>query len=345
MMIGSDSSRQQESLYFAAREADAPRVSGFTGVCFIAFSFSLLLGSWNSSTTADDQRVQLVQAKDELRVSIGSQLVARYVYRDDLIPRPYLCDVCTLDGTQVTRNHPPRDVEDLTDHPTYHPGIWMAFGELGGADFWRNKAQVRQVEFIKVSQTAAEQGGFTVRNRYETEDGPVCDEVCRIEFVPFEFGYYLLWESRFTPSGETVAFGDQEEMGLGVRLATNLIVKRGGHVLNSHGDRDEAGAWGKQAAWCDYSRTMGDRQLGVLVMPHPDNFRESWFHVRDYGLLLANPFGRNAFTGKSKSRVVVGREKPLTLKFGVCVHATSTGDEAADCSTMYANYLKLTAAQ
>jgi len=110
-------------------------------------------------------------------------------------------------------------------------------------------------------------------------------------------------------------------------------------------DRDEAGAWGKQAAWCDYSRTMGDRQLGVLVMPHPDNFRESWFHVRDYGLLLANPFGRNAFTGKSKSRVVVGREKPLTLKFGVCVHATSTGDEAADCSTMYANYLKLTAAQ
>jgi len=285
----------------------------------------------------------LTQAKDEFRVSIGSQLVARYVYHDDSIPRPYLCDVCTLDGTQVTRNHPPREGEDLTDHPTYHPGIWMAFGDLGGGDFWRNKASVRQVEILDRARHGSQPTGFMVRNRYVTDDGPVCDEVCRIEFVPNESGYFVLWTSRFTPSGESVVFGDQEEMGLGVRLATNLIVKRGGHVLNSHGDRDEAGAWGKQADWCDYSGTVGGRRLGVLMMPHPDNFRESWFHVRDYGLLLANPFGRNAFTGEAKSRVVVRREKPLTLKFGVYVHATSADGEAFDCSKIYSEYLKRTA--
>jgi len=191
-----------------------------------------------------------------------------------------------------------------------------------------------------VSSKSASKAGFTVRNRYETDGSPVCEEECHIEFVPCSAGYYLLWTSTFTPTAGSVAFGDQEEMGLGVRLATNLIVKEGGHVLNSHADRDEAGAWGKQAAWCDYGGVLNGKHLGVLLMPYPGNFRESWFHVRDYGLLLANPFGRNAFTGEEKSRVEVNREAPLTLQFGICIY--SVEGEAANCSRLYEQYLNLT---
>lgn len=52
-------------------------------------------------------------------------------------------------------------------------------------------------------------------------------------------------------------------------------------------------------------------------MPHPKNFRRSWFHARDYGLLVANPFGRNAFTKAEKSQVVVSKLQALRLRFGV----------------------------
>ena len=45
-------------------------------------------------------------------------------------------------------------------------------------------------------------------------------------------------------------------------------------------------------------------------MPGPGNFGRSWFQARDYGLLVANPFGRRYFTGGEPSRVVTGKEGP-----------------------------------
>jgi hypothetical protein len=58
-------------------------------------------------------------------------------------------------------------------------------------------------------------------------------------------------------------------------------------------------------------------------MPDPENFRRSWFHARDYGLLVANPFGRNAFTKGEKSKVVVPKGEAFRLRFGVLVYSTS----------------------
>ena len=61
------------------------------------------------------------------------------------------------------------------------------------------------------------------------------------------------------------------------------------------------------------------------LMDHPENFRPSWLHVRDYGLLVANPFGRKAFTGGEASRVEVAAKEPFRLRFGVLVHASAEG--------------------
>src|SRR5690606_36644693 len=58
------------------------------------------------------------------------------------ILRPYLKNVMAPNGQQVTRLYPP-DPEinkDNDDHPYFHPGIWMAFGDVNGFDFWRNKS-------------------------------------------------------------------------------------------------------------------------------------------------------------------------------------------------------------
>ena len=70
-------------------------------------------------------------------------------------------------------------------------------------------------------------------------------------------------------------------------------------------------------------------------MPHPENFRRSWFHARDYGLLVANPFGRNAFTGGEKSRIVVKEGETLRLRFGVLVSS-----ERPDLDASYRDYLR-----
>jgi hypothetical protein len=56
-------------------------------------------------------------------------------------------------------------------------------------------------------------------------------------------------------------------------------------------------------------------RAGVRVVPDPDNFRASWWHNRDYGLMVANPFGRAAM--KRGERSVVAVKKGETFRLGV----------------------------
>src|SRR6185295_6617177 len=78
---------------------------------------------------------------DEFVITCGGRAIATYVWRDEKILRPYFKNVCTLDGLQVTRNHPPIAGKDAVDHADMHPGIWLAFGAINDQDFWRNQAK------------------------------------------------------------------------------------------------------------------------------------------------------------------------------------------------------------
>jgi Family of unknown function (DUF6807) len=275
-----------------------------------------------------DETVSFVPGADSLQIRVSGQPFATYVFRDEKILRPYLAHVRAPNGTQVTRNHPPIEGTDATDHDTFHPGIWLAFGDLSGADFWRNKATVKHVEFIEQPTADRDGGQFAVKNRYASGGKVICDEICRITIRARPAGYLLLWDSQFT-GPDDFYFGDQEEMGLGVRVATPLAVKNGGQMTNSDGLENEKQIWGKQADWCDYSGTIDGRPLGILLVPDPRNFRRSWFHARDYGFLAANPFGRNAFTGGAKSKVNVPRGQSLRLRYAVLVHSGPIDLQAA----------------
>ena len=128
-------------------------------------------------------------------------------------------------------------------------------------------------------------------------------------------------------------------MGFGVRVATPLSVKQGGRILNAESDRDERGVRGKPSDWCDYSGTTAGRLAGITLMPDPRNFRRSWFHARDYGLLVANPFGRKALTKGPESRVTVKPGEPFQLVFGVLLHASPPG-KSIDLAAAYRDYLE-----
>jgi hypothetical protein len=55
----------------------------------------------------------------------------------------------------------------------------------------------------------------------------ICDEVCQIRLRPTPHGNLIVWESKFS-GGAAFTFGDQVEMGLGIRIATDLSVTKGG---------------------------------------------------------------------------------------------------------------------
>jgi hypothetical protein len=276
----------------------------------------------------------------EVVLTVSGEPVATYFHADEKILRPYLAHVKVPGGIQVTRNHPPVAGRDTTDHDTMHPGIWMAFGDLDGEDFWRNKGRVVYEAFVEEPTGGPGKGQFVVRNRYERADGtPVCHEVCRITFLVRPGGYLLLWDSTFSADREFY-FGDQEEMGLGIRVTTPITVSNGGTMLDSQGRKNGAGIWGKTADWCDYSGAVNGRRIGMTLMCHPTNFRASWMHARDYGFIAANPFGRMAFTRGQPSKVVVAPREKLRLRYGVLFH-DGPQDALPDLRAAYKDYLKL----
>ncbi len=294
-----------------------------------------LLGALLMLPTAShaEPAVSFDQQSGRIQIQIDGRPFATYVWDDPAIRRPYVCDLHTPDGVPVTRHHPPREGQDPTDHATMHPGLWLAFGDLGAVDFWRNGGTVRHVEFVEPPRSSPPGGSFTVRNQYVAGTRLICEELCQIGIRIRKDGYLINWSSEFS-GPETFSFGDQEEMGLGVRVATPIAANNGGQIRNSHGATGEAEVWGRSAAWCDNSGIVQGRPVGIMLMPDPGNFRPCWWHARDYGLLVANPFGRHALTRRERSEVTVHPGDRLKLQFGVLVH---TG--AVDLAAAYREWL------
>lgn len=254
-----------------------------------------------SGLGAHGQSISIKSERDVLAISVDGSRVATYSWWSPDIPRPHFKQVFAPNGNQITRRYPTDPVinKDNDDHATYHPGIWLAFGDISGADFWRNKAHVVQTNLeILEADTARGDGGISGANIYKGDESTVCVESFSYWVRTTEHGTLLTMRSVFDNPDAAFYFGDQEEMGLGIRMATALTVKFGsGSILNSEGGVNEAGTWGKQADWCAYEGIIDGKRTGALIVPHWDNFRKSWFHTRDYGLMVANPFGKKAMTG------------------------------------------------
>jgi hypothetical protein len=277
---------------------------------------------------------------DRVVITDAGRPVCEYRFADKEIPRPYFCNVRAPCGAQVTRPHPPGP-GDLDDHATFHPGIWLAFGDLNGADSWRLAAPIEHVEFIDAPHVADGAVTFTVHNHYRnaSNDSTLCDEVAEWTLSASDGAYLVSLDTRFT-SDQTLVFGDQEEMGLGVRLATPIAENQelGGLLTDSTGRTTAQNVWGQPADWCDYSGTIGDQQVGITMLAHPENSRESRWHARDYGPLVGNPIAQKAFTGQDAAPIVVQPGDEFRLRFRIVIHngRPGAGYDPAAANTEFA---------
>ena len=299
------------------------------------------------SPTTDGFHVE--QRADSLAVSWQGRTVGDYVFRDAKIPRPYFARLHAPDGTQVTRNFPPVKGQDATDHDTMHPGLALAFGDLNGVDFWRNKGRIGHVRFVRGPRVEGGRLSFAVEEKYLAPDGT---EVCRgtneFCFVAGETlqpalpGTLLMWSTTLRRADGPLTFGPQHEMGLSFRIATPFVVKGGtGSIVSSHGGKNEAGNWGRIGTWWDYSGTMNGRHAGVLVFAATDNSRPIWSHARDYGFLAMNPTGPPPGVKDVPSLpFTVPTGETLTLKFGVLLHASPEFMDPAKAASAVSGELK-----
>lgn len=283
--------------------------------------------------SVDREPDRLVVRDDDGRTAVV------FTFADPAVGRPALRDLHAPGGVLITRPCPPRPGIDADDHEKVHPGVMLCFSDLSGADPWRGKAAVRFGGFLGEPAAADGEVRFTFAADYlaEPQDTPqaiiVCHEQSTVTIADRTIDgrpvRVVTWDARLTPGDRAATFADVEEMGFGIRLLKELSPRWGGRYLASHGGRNEKGIFGQQADWCDASGTVDGAAVGVLLVDRGGPQRRALWHSRDYGWLLANPFGRRAYGKAESGAVTVAPGESLDLHYALAAHG-SVPDSALD---------------
>lgn len=210
------------------------------------------------------------------------------------------------------------------DH-IHHKGIWLSIDEVNDIRYWAEKGVIRNFE-VAVDCAAGDPAKFTVTNHWLGATGePLLVETTQISVFADRL---LAYDTTFKAVGTSVTFNDTKEGLFGIRVPNAMreaVAKA--PVVGSNGEVGTKALWGRTMDWIDYTGPVDGRLCGVAIMDHPENFRPSRYHVRDYGLFSISPFGESAYTnGQQPAKpYTIEKDGTLRLRYGLYVHAGDTG--------------------
>lgn len=249
-----------------------------------------------------DEGVCITEMNDpkRLEVRVRGELFTAFHFGEELV-KPYLWPLNAAGGVGVTRDWPMGDAVTTKDHP-HHVSFYTGYGDINDADFWeyterKGYERVTDVRF----RGGAAYGVIEADLTWSNKDGtPVLDEhrVYTFYNTPEDSRLFDLHSTLIARHGNA-KFDDTKEGGMAAVRVHDDLRERGGTgvVTTSEGAVGAGAAWGKPAAWCDYSGSLeGIGNVGITIMDHPASFRfPTHWHVRDYGLMGANAFGYSYF--------------------------------------------------
>ena len=232
-------------------------------------------------------------------------------YRIDTGNKPFFFPVIGPTGVSFTRAFPMETVpgEDR-DHP-HQRSFWFTHGNVNGVDFWsetKNAGTIREMAGRRSSSR-----GRSWRGSGPGMPGshPAIERSARtsdtVTFYRTEGPRIIDFDVTIHASDGPVTFGDTKEGMFGLRVASSMDVKNktGGRITNAEGLTDLK-AWGEPSPWVDYVGPVQGKTVGIAILNHPQSFRyPTTWHVRDYGLFAANPFGGHDFKKPDKGEYTV----------------------------------------
>ncbi len=267
-------------------------------------------------------------------------------------PKPYLYPLLAPGGVCVLRGWPvDPQIGDPTDH-VHHRGAWIGHGDVNGADTWDERED--RIGRIVAEATAADAGGvaahIATEVRWVRKDGTAVLRERRLYRFWAVDDAVRLFDVESTYSGvdgAEVRWGDTKEGALcGVRVAHGMEGRNGGRITTAEGAIGEAEAWGSAAGWCDYTgvpaaeATAGrNSPVGVAIFDNPGNpLHPMRWHVRDYGLMAANPFALSHYLPKQgrNGEYTIPAGDSATFRFRVLLHRG--GVEEGDVARRYADW-------
>jgi len=274
------------------------------------------------------QGVELIEQGRRIEVRVGGKPLTTYIPDDG--PKPYYFPLNGPSGLAMTRSFPMAKVEgEKLDHP-HHRSLWFTHGSVNKVDFWSEAAGHGTIEETSRPTLVSGPAVGVVRT---TDDwiGPdgkkVCEDERVVRFYATTRARVLDFEITLKATAGPVTFGDTKEGMFGLRVPTSMDVtsQKGGRIVNAEGITDKA-AWGKSSPWVDYSGPVDGKTVGVAILNHPSSFRfPTTWHVRDYGLFAANPFGWRDFGQTTSGEFTLPAGESIRFAYRIILH---DGDDA-----------------
>ena len=301
-------------------------------------------------------KVKFVEGRDKIFVMIGGRLFTSYVYGNDL-PKPVLVPVRSPSGIEVSRRHPLVELKGGSMDHLHHVGLFFAVDRVNGTNFWnyyRNPGgaapQIKHIKVLEMTGGDGEGKLVTVAHWIDKRGKFLLEEKRNMVFTAGERKdeWAIDFSLDLTAQKEKVVFEDIEEGVLAIRVSDYLregeakggvrpgspmdslrrvvpreTVSGTGRYFSSNGDETARNVWGKRARWVALQGVRGGKVVGIAVLNHPASINyPTYWHVRDYGLLSANPLGQGDFQRQRPRQYRKNKVIPLrlTLEPGETVH-------------------------
>jgi hypothetical protein len=302
---------------------------------------------------AEPAGVAIKTADGQTDFLVGQSLVGRY-HTAASVGKPYLWPLNGPGGVPLTRSWPMTEKagpDGSTDH-VHQKSAWFCHGDVipegmdltpaeknknaGGVDFWSEEKGhgVIVCTYVGDPGTEKDYGRLRTVNEWRTATGrKVLDETRTVSFYDLGDARLFVFDIDLHASVVPITFGDTKEGAFGIRINDAIREEIGsgkdrrkgpGKIENAEGKVGEKEVWGYPSTWCDYSGPIEGKTVGLAILTDPANPYPSCWHSRGYGLMAANPFGREksgfpAMKGRT-DLVKVARGDHLKFRFGILLH-------------------------
>jgi len=278
------------------------------------------------------------------QVNIDGKLFAGYIA--EYGGSPIIYPIVGPTGKNMTRDFPmEKGYEGVKpDHP-HHRSLWFAHGDVNKFDYWATKNKIVHKRFVKTECDGKTVLLVTENDWVDGNHQVVCRDVRTIRFAASGEVRIIDFDITITAEQEKVVFGDTKEGTFGIRVPEVIAVetKKGGNFVNAEGKVGERDAWGKRSAWIDYYGTLEGEEVGIAILNHPSSFRfPTYWHVRNYGLFAANPFGVHDFERLQDTKageLTLPKGESITLRYRVLFHKGTS--ESINLPKMFEEYSQM----
>jgi hypothetical protein len=255
--------------------------------------------------------LRAVAEPERVRVYIGNALFTEYLFPADAkLPHFYPVNG-PRSGRSVT-------VKDANPYP-HHASVFFGCDRVNGGNYWQeglDRGRIRSVA-VRVLEGAGERVVWEQDCVWERPgaEPPFHDRRRVAVSAPSPDRRVIDFEVTLTANTD-VRIEKTNHSLFSARMAPELAVAGGGRMINSRGDRAEAGTFGQRAAWADCRGSRGDSIEGLAIFTHP---RDRWspppWFTRDYGFFSPTPM-----FWLENDELRLARGETIRLRYRVVVH-------------------------